>query len=71
MTTETLFTNLAISLAASREVEEIARPLKEHFGVTSLVYGKNYNDGSEIRLYQSTCMGSALLQKFTIPKQWF
>lgn len=50
MTTETLFTNLAISLAASREIEEVARPLKEHFGVTSLVYGKNYNDGSEIRL---------------------
>ena len=50
MSNKCLFANLAISLASSPEIETIARPLKEHFGVTSLVYVKNYNDGSEIRL---------------------
>lgn len=50
MPNTSLFANLAIALASSQEVEEIARPLKEYFSVTSLVYAKNYNDGSEIRL---------------------
>lgn len=50
MSEKTLFSNLKLALSFSSEIEEIARPLKEQFGVTSLVYGKNYSDGSEIRL---------------------
>lgn len=37
-------------LSSSAEIDAISRPLKEHFGVTSLVYQCNDNDGSEIRL---------------------
>ncbi len=47
---KTLSTNLALALALSPDVDDIARPLQKQFGVTSLVYAKNYNDGSEIRL---------------------
>lgn len=48
--TNTLFNHLATALALSPEMEEIASPLKKYLGVTSLVYGQNYNDGSEICL---------------------
>ena len=34
----------------SQEIDQICAPLKEGFGITSLVYVKNYYDGSEIRL---------------------
>jgi len=50
MNNDKLFANLHIALQLSPEVAQIATPLKEYFGVTSIVYGKNYNDGSEIRL---------------------
>lgn len=42
--------NLDIHLALSSEVDGIAQPLKKHFGITSLVYGKNYHDGTGVRL---------------------
>lgn len=50
MSNSSLFANLSVALQASQAVDAIAKPLKEHLGVTSLVYAKNYNDGSEIRL---------------------
>ncbi|MCS5710298.1 LuxR C-terminal-related transcriptional regulator [Candidatus Berkiella aquae] len=50
MVNPSLFSNLAIALASSQDVDEIARPLKKYLGITSLVYAKNYHDGSEIRL---------------------
>jgi DNA-binding CsgD family transcriptional regulator len=37
-------------LTSSNEVDEIIKPLKNFFGVTSFVYQKNFLDGSEIRL---------------------
>jgi DNA-binding CsgD family transcriptional regulator len=37
-------------LTSHAEVDAILQPLKQHFGVTSLVYQRNYLDGSEIRL---------------------
>jgi len=37
-------------LSTGQEIDSIANPLKEHLGVSSLVYQRNYNDGSEIRL---------------------
>lgn len=39
-----------ILLASSSEVDAICRPLKEAFNVTSFVYQRNFNDGSEIKL---------------------
>ncbi len=50
MLNHSLFTNLAIALASSQDVDAIAEPLKKYLGITSLVYAKNYHDGSEIRL---------------------
>lgn len=32
------------------EVKELCKPLEEHFGLTSFVYRKNYNDGTEISI---------------------
>ena len=32
------------------EIKQLCRPLEDHFGLTSFVYRKNYNDGSEISL---------------------
>lgn len=37
-------------LTSHQEVDAIVHPLKEHFGVTSVVYQSNFNDGSELRL---------------------
>jgi len=37
-------------LALAPEIENICQPLKKHFNVTSFVYQKNFNDGSETRL---------------------
>ena len=37
-------------LTSSGEVDEIIKPLKDHFGINSFVYFKSFNDGSEIRL---------------------
>lgn len=34
----------------SANINEICRPLQQHFNITSFVYHKNFNDGSEIRL---------------------
>lgn len=42
--------NTHIFLTSSAEVDEIIKPLKEFFGLTSFVYQRNFNDGSEIRL---------------------
>ncbi len=39
-----------IFLTSSAEVDELIKPLKEYFGLTSFVYQRNFNDGSEIRL---------------------
>ena len=39
-----------IFVSTSSQVDEIIAPLKAHFGLTSFVYQKNFNDGSEIRL---------------------
>lgn len=39
-----------IFVSTSRQVDEIVAPLKKHFGLSSFVYVKNFNDGSEIRL---------------------
>ncbi len=37
-------------LTSSDKIDEIVRPLKDYFGITSFVFQKNFNDGSEIRL---------------------
>lgn len=37
-------------LTSSAEVDAIIQPLKDHLGITSFVYQKNFLDGSEIRL---------------------
>jgi DNA-binding CsgD family transcriptional regulator len=37
-------------ITSHKEVDEIIKPLKEYFDLTSFVYQKNFNDGSEIRL---------------------
>jgi len=37
-------------LALAPEIDNICQPLKQHFNVTSFVYQKNFNDGSETRL---------------------
>lgn len=37
-------------LTSSGLVDQIVKPLKDHFGLTSFVYQKTFNDGSEIRL---------------------
>jgi DNA-binding CsgD family transcriptional regulator len=37
-------------LTSSGQIDEIIKPLKDHFGINSFVYFKNFNDGSEIRL---------------------
>lgn len=50
MSNNSLFLNLAAALTSSQDIDEIARPLQKYFSVTSFVYGKNYHDGSEIRL---------------------
>lgn len=50
MPNHSLVTNLAIALASSQDIDDIAHPLKKYLGVTSLVYAKNYHNGSEIRL---------------------
>ena len=42
--------NSHLFLASSADVDAIIHPLKTHFGVTSVVYQRNFNDGSEIRL---------------------
>lgn len=34
----------------SQEIDTICMPLRENFGITSFVYHKNFNDGSEIKL---------------------
>lgn len=34
----------------SADVAEICQPLRQHFDITSFVYQKNFNDGSDIRL---------------------
>jgi hypothetical protein len=39
-----------IFLTSHQDIDTICAPLKENFGITSLVYHKNYNDGSEIKL---------------------
>jgi DNA-binding CsgD family transcriptional regulator len=42
--------NSHLFLTASPDIDEIIHPLKDAFGVTSIVYQRNFNDGSEIRL---------------------
>lgn len=42
--------NKHIFLTSYHEVDEIIAPLKDFFGITSFVYQKNFDDGSEIRL---------------------
>ncbi len=37
-------------LALAPDIDNICQPLKQHFDVVSMVYHKNFNDGSEIRL---------------------
>lgn len=39
-----------IFVNSSKQIDEIIAPLKAHFGLSSFVYQKNFNDGSEIRL---------------------
>ena len=39
-----------ITLTSSTNIQDICRPLREHFGITSFVYQRNYTDCSEIRL---------------------
>jgi DNA-binding CsgD family transcriptional regulator len=42
--------NKHIFITSTQEINQIIQPLKEFFGLTSFVYQKNFNDGSEIRL---------------------
>ncbi|OGT48181.1 MAG: hypothetical protein A3F17_08495 [Gammaproteobacteria bacterium RIFCSPHIGHO2_12_FULL_41_15] len=37
-------------MTTSEQIDEIIQPLKTHFGLTSFVYLKSFNEGSEIRL---------------------
>ncbi len=37
-------------ITTSGKIDEIIKPLRDYFGLTSFVYQKNFNDGSEIRL---------------------
>lgn len=37
-------------LTSCDDVDTISKPLAEHFGLTSIVYQRNYSDGSEVRL---------------------
>ena len=39
-----------ICITASADIDQIVRPVKEFFGFNYINYGKNFNDGSEIRL---------------------
>ena len=39
-----------IFITSSKQINQIIKPLTDYFGLTSFVYQKNYNDGSEIRL---------------------
>ena len=39
-----------VTLSSSAEIDAIISPLKQHLGVTSLVYHHSFNNGSEIRL---------------------
>jgi DNA-binding CsgD family transcriptional regulator len=39
-----------ILLTSSPDIDAIIQPLKQQFGMTSLVYQRNFTDGSEIRL---------------------
>ena len=32
------------------DVDQIIQPLKQYFGITSFIYQKNFDDGSEIKL---------------------
>lgn len=36
-------------LTSSSDIDAICHPLKQHLGITSVVYQKNFTDGSEIR----------------------
>mgnify|MGYP000473401974 FL=1 len=37
-------------LSSSQDIKELLAPLTKHFGITTLIYKKNFNDGAEIRL---------------------
>lgn len=45
-----LNTNNHLLFTSKQEIDQISKPLKDHFGITSVIYQKNFNDGSEIRL---------------------
>ena len=42
--------NKHIFLNSHQAIDQIIQPLKDFFGITSFIYQKNFNDGSEIRL---------------------
>jgi hypothetical protein len=45
--------NSHLFLTAGSDIDVIIHPLKDAFDVTRLVYQRNFNDGSEIRLPQT------------------